>query len=141
MSRSTSIVAAGVACDIVTGAGTGTWPLERSSGVYDELQPGSYVFMDVDYAGNTLGAEDVRFEQSLFVLSAVMSVPSAQRAIADAGLKAFSFDAGLPIVHGTAGLEYRKASDEHGVIASRKVRACPRSASAYGSCQVTAIRR
>ncbi|HEY1329394.1 MAG TPA: DSD1 family PLP-dependent enzyme [Casimicrobiaceae bacterium] len=112
-----AIVRAGIACDIVTGAGTGTWPLERASGVYDELQPGSYVFMDVDYGRNTLGAGELRFEQSLFVIASVMSVPSPQRAIVDAGLKAFSVDAGLPIVHGAGGLEYRKATDEHGVIA------------------------
>jgi len=112
-----AIVAAGIACDIVTGAGTGTYRLEQSSGAYDELQPGSYVFMDVDYGRNTLAADDVRFDHSLFVLSAVMSAPAPERVVVDAGLKAFSFDAGLPIVHGWPGLEYRKATDEHGILA------------------------
>ena len=112
-----ALAQAGVACDIVTGAGTGTWPLEQHSGVYDELQPGSYVFMDADYARNTPAASDVRFEQSLFVLAAVMSAPGPDRIIVDAGLKAFSFDSGLPLVHRADGLEYRKATDEHGIIA------------------------
>jgi 3-hydroxy-D-aspartate aldolase len=45
-----------------------------------------------------------------------MSVPTPSRAICDAGLKAFSFDSGLPVVHGRSDLVYRKASDEHGVL-------------------------
>lgn len=111
-----AIAAAGMTCDLVTGAGTGTWRLERDSGVYDELQPGSYVFMDADYGRNVTDAAEARFEQSLYVLASVMSVPSAERVIVDAGLKAFSFDSGLPLVHGRAGAEYVKASDEHGVL-------------------------
>jgi D-serine deaminase-like pyridoxal phosphate-dependent protein len=50
------------------------------------------------------------------VLAGVMSTPAADRAIVDAGLKAFSFDSGPPLVHGRAGAEYVKASDEHGVL-------------------------
>ena len=119
------IRAAGLPCDIVTGAGTGTWPLERDSGAYDELQPGSYVFMDADYGRNTPAPGDLAFEQSLFVHATVMSVPSPDRAIVDAGLKSFSFDSGLPLVHDAPGLEYRKASDEHGVLAVDAARASP----------------
>jgi D-threonine aldolase len=106
---------AGIACSIVTGAGTGTWHHEMASGVWTELQPGSYPFMDVDYARNILGPADVAFEQSLFVLAGVMSVVDG-RAIVDAGLKAFAFDSGLPRVHGRPDLAYSKASDEHGVL-------------------------
>jgi D-serine deaminase-like pyridoxal phosphate-dependent protein len=62
---------------------------------------------------------ELRFELSLYVLASVMSVPAAERAIVDAGLKAFSFDSGLPLVHGRAGAEYVKASDEHGVLRVR----------------------
>jgi D-serine deaminase-like pyridoxal phosphate-dependent protein len=107
---------AGIACAVVTGAGTGTWQHERDSGVYDELQPGSYVFMDADYGRNVADAAELRFEQSLYVLAGVMSTPAAGRAIVDAGLKAFAFDSGLPLVHARPGAEYVKASDEHGVI-------------------------
>jgi len=110
------IEGAGIACELVTGAGTGTWQHERDSGVYGELQPGSYVFMDADYGRNIAATSDLRFEQSLFVLASVMSRPAADRAIVDAGLKAFSFDSGLPLVHERAGAEYVKASDEHGVL-------------------------
>ena len=110
------IVAAGIPCDLVTGAGTGTWQHERDSGVYDELQPGSYVFMDADYGRNVAAESELRFEQSLFVLASVMSTPARERAIIDAGLKAFSFDSGPPLVHGRFGAQYVKASDEHGVL-------------------------
>jgi D-serine deaminase-like pyridoxal phosphate-dependent protein len=110
------ILASGMRCDIVTGAGSGTWRLERDSGVYDELQPGSYVFMDVDYARNVVAEGDVRFEQSLFVIAGVMSMPSREQAVVDAGLKAFAFDSGLPQVARRDGVEYVKASDEHGVL-------------------------
>ena len=41
--------AAGLRCDIVAGAGTGTFHLEGTSNVYNELQCGSYMFMDADY--------------------------------------------------------------------------------------------
>jgi D-serine deaminase-like pyridoxal phosphate-dependent protein len=80
-------------------------------------QPGSYVFMDADYHRNALAPDEHHFEQSLYVLASVMSAPVRDRAVVDAGLKAFAFDSGLPLVHGTAGLEYKKAADEHGVLA------------------------
>ena len=41
--------AEGLAFDIVTGAGTGTFDLDSEGGPFTELQTGSYVSMDVDY--------------------------------------------------------------------------------------------
>ncbi len=72
--------------------------------------------MDADYGRNVRGEAELAFEQSLFVLASVMSVPAVGRAIVDAGLKAFSFDSGLPLVHARTGVDYAKASDEHGVL-------------------------
>ncbi|MGI8894239.1 MAG: DSD1 family PLP-dependent enzyme [Casimicrobiaceae bacterium] len=111
-----ALEAAGIACPVITGAGTGTWQLERDSHVYTELQPGSYIFMDADYNRNALAPDEHSFEQSLYVVSSVMSTPTPERAIVDAGLKAFAFDSGLPLVTAAHGLEYVKASDEHGVL-------------------------
>ena len=111
----------GLPCETVTGAGTGTFLLEAASGAYNELQPGSYVFMDADYNRN-LGEDGkpVRaFQQSLFILATVMSHPVPERAVVDVGLKAHSVDSGMPGVVGISGAEYLKASDEHGVIALR----------------------
>lgn len=106
----------GIPCDTVTGAGTGSFPLELASGVYDELQPGSYIFMDADYNRNEVDAAWPRFEQSLFVWTTVMSRPNAARAVVDAGLKASSVDSGMPQVWNLPGVEFVKASDEHGVL-------------------------
>src|SRR5260221_7768453 len=112
------IEAHGIPCPTVTGAGTGTFALEAASGVYDELQCGSYIFMDADYGRNL--DEDGRpvsqFEHSLFVWATVMSRPNDERAILDAGLKALSVDSGMPIVHGFDEADYSRASDEHGKV-------------------------
>jgi D-serine deaminase-like pyridoxal phosphate-dependent protein len=107
---------AGIECGTVTGAGTGTFTLERDSGIYTELQPGSYVFMDADYGRNERADGEICFEQSLFVWTTVMSTPAPDRAIVDAGLKAFAVDSGMPLVAHAPGLELAKASDEHGVV-------------------------
>jgi 3-hydroxy-D-aspartate aldolase len=107
---------AGIACETVTGAGTGTFMLEGASRVFNEIQPGSYVFMDADYGRNAWEDGWPRFEQSLFVLTTVMSAPASDRAVVDAGLKASSVDSGMPLVYQREGVEYAKASDEHGVL-------------------------
>ena len=109
--------AAGIACPKVTGAGTGTYLFEAASAVYDELQAGSYIFMDADYARNDWTESGIpRFEHSLFVWTTVMSRTTAERAIVDAGLKASSIDSGMPRIADGGPAEYVKASDEHGVI-------------------------
>lgn len=106
-----------IACERVTGAGTGTYMFEAVSGVYHELQAGSYIFMDVDYAKNDWTESGIpRFEHSLFVWTTVMSRPVPERAVVDAGLKASSVDSGMPRVADVDGAEYVKASDEHGVL-------------------------
>jgi len=107
---------AGIACPIVTGAGSGTFMLEVEAGAWDEIQPGSYAFMDADYAKNEWAAPLPRFEHALFVLSTVMSRPSPDLAIVDAGLKASSVDSGMPGVWQRPGLTYTHASDEHGWV-------------------------
>jgi D-serine deaminase-like pyridoxal phosphate-dependent protein len=107
---------AGIPCETITGAGTGTFLIEGASRVFNEIQPGSYVFMDADYNRNAWDDNWPRFEQSLFVLATVMSAPSPDRAVVDAGLKASSVDSGMPLVHARTGVEYVKASDEHGVL-------------------------
>ena len=106
--------AAGIACERITGAGTGTYPFEMASGVWNEIQVGSYAFMDVDYGRNKWGSA-VRFRNSLFVLATVMSVAGG-RLVLDAGLKAYSVDSGLPQVPDAPGWQFARATDEHGVL-------------------------
>ena len=111
------LAAAGIDCSKVTGAGTGTYAFEAASAAYDELQPGSYIFMDADYARNDWTESGIpRFEHSLFVWTTVMSRTGDERAIVDAGLKASSIDSGMPRLADGGPAEYVKASDEHGVI-------------------------
>ena len=118
VNRTTALLAqAGIPCTYVTGAGTGTYLFEATSDVYHELQTGSYIFMDADYAKNDWTESGIpRFEHSLFVWTTVMSCSAPDRAIVDAGLKASSVDSGMPRVLDTPGAEYIKASDEHGVL-------------------------
>jgi len=111
----------GLECDIVGGGGTGSYYFEGESGVYNELQCGSYAFMDADY-GRILDRDGKRIDQgewqnALFLLTSVMSHAKADKAICDAGLKAQSVDSGLPVIFGRTDVEYVKCSDEHGVIA------------------------
>jgi 3-hydroxy-D-aspartate aldolase len=105
----------GIACPIVTGAGSGTFMREVEAGAWDEIQCGSYAFMDVDYAKNEWAAPLPRFEHALFVLSTVMSRPAPEVVIVDAGLKASSVDSGMPSVW-QRDLRYTRASDEHGWV-------------------------
>ncbi len=105
-----------IVCPIVTGAGSGTFMFEVELGAWDEIQPGSYIFMDWDYARNEWAPPMPRFEHALFVLAGVMSRPNPRLAVVDAGLKASSVDSGMPGVWRQPGLSYTHASDEHGWV-------------------------
>ncbi|MBD3642428.1 MAG: DSD1 family PLP-dependent enzyme [Marinobacter sp.] len=111
----------GLEPELVSGGGTGSYYFESNSGVYNELQCGSYAFMDADY-GRIQDKEGNRIDQgewrnALFILTSVMSHAKSDKAICDAGLKAQSVDSGLPFIFGRDDVEYIKCSDEHGVIA------------------------
>jgi 3-hydroxy-D-aspartate aldolase len=114
----------GLEPELVSGGGTGSYYFESNSGVYNELQCGSYAFMDADY-GRILDENGQRidrgeWENALFILTSVMSHAKADKAIVDAGLKAQSVDSGLPVVFGRDDVEYVKCSDEHGVVSDPK---------------------
>jgi 3-hydroxy-D-aspartate aldolase len=120
VSRSIDMLKAeGLSCDIVGGGGTGSYYFEGKSRVFNELQCGSYAFMDADYQrihdkdGNKIS----EFDNALFILTSVMSHAKDDKAIVDAGLKAQSVDSGLPYVFGRDDVDYIKCSDEHGVVA------------------------
>ncbi len=110
----------GLDCKLVSGGGTGSYRLETGSGLYNELQCGSYAFMDADY-GRVLGEDGARldegeWENAMFILTQVMSHVKPGRAIVDAGLKSMSIDSGLPMVFGRTDVTYVGCSDEHGTI-------------------------
>jgi 3-hydroxy-D-aspartate aldolase len=108
----------GTPCEIVSGGGTGTYPFEVGSGLYNEVQPGSYIFMDGDYQLNChkTGAAGGCFQQSLFVYTQVISLPRRGTAVVDAGLKAMAFDSGMPTISDMPSVHYRGPSDEHGIL-------------------------
>ena len=112
------IEAAGLAVPLVTGAGTGTFALETASGAWGELQVGSYLFMDADYAANAPDPAQPAFEHALFIKSQVISV-QAGHAVCDAGHKSHAIDSGLPVVlalPGQPALRLANGGDEHGIL-------------------------
>lgn len=134
---------AGLTCQIVGGGGTGTYAFEAESGVYNEVQCGSYAFMDAHYAlvrdasGNGIGQRE--WKHALFVLSSVMSTSVSGRPVCDAGLKSHSVDSGLPLIWGDDDLAYIEPSDEHGVLSDphRKLRVGDRLKLVPGHCDPT----
>ena len=103
---------------LVTGAGTGSLVLEAASGVYGELQAGSFMFMDADYAQNERDPAQPQFEQALFVKTQVISTHPTH-AVCDAGHKSHAIDSGLPKVLAfdeKSGLDYFNGGDEHGIL-------------------------
>ena len=106
----------GIRVQRITGAGTGSVMLEGSSTIFNEVQAGSYIFMDRDYAANQRDGHDLPFEHALFIKTAILSHPTPSRAVVDAGLKASSVDSGMPAVWQRKDAIYRKASDEHGIL-------------------------
>ena len=103
----------------ITGVGTGCFDLEVYEEVYDEIQVGSYAFMDAHYSSlkhdRKLNNSN-NFQNSLFILTGVMSKALQNHAVVDAGLKSIAVDSGLPLPI-NSNLEYIKCSDEHGIIA------------------------
>ncbi len=108
----------GIAVDLVTGAGTGAMVCEAASGMYGELQAGSFMFMDADYAANERDPAQPVFEHALFIKTQVIS-QSADHAVCDAGHKSHAIDSGMPrVLTQEAGneLDYFNGGDEHGIL-------------------------
>lgn len=110
----------GIECNLLTGGSTGTYNIDSDIDGITELQPGSFVFMDVDY--NRIGGQDGNavyrdFKNSLTVLTTVVSKPSDNEAVVDGGLKAFSTDKPFtPEPKGIEGVVFSWGGDEHGKL-------------------------
>jgi D-serine deaminase-like pyridoxal phosphate-dependent protein len=122
-----ALAQAGRPATIISGSGTGTWR-QDACGPYNELQAGSYVFMDADYARivDENGAGPA-FEPSLFVLATVVSVNRPGEVTVDAGTKALATNGPAPcVIRGVpAGGSYRFWGDEHGIISIPAGQAAP----------------
>ncbi len=120
-----TIAMGGLAVPLITGAGTGTLACEASSGVFGELQAGSFLFMDADYARNEPDNAQPAFEHALFVKTQVMS-RAPTHAVCDAGHKSHAIDSGLPRVALRApgqALAYGNGGDEHGILRAQDAQA------------------
>jgi D-serine deaminase-like pyridoxal phosphate-dependent protein len=113
-----AILATGAEVQVITGGGTGTFAADAAQGVLNEVQPGSFAFMDREYREALKADPDGAFEQSLFVATTVISANHAKWVTLDGGLKAFSTDgpAPLPATPKFAGCGYRFFGDEHGML-------------------------
>ncbi len=113
------LAAAGITPPLFTGGGTGTHAIDHGQGILNELQAGSYVFLDVDYQRVAhAGAGANRFREALFVQTSVVSAAQEDCVTTDAGLKAFATDCGFPEIRRGAptGAKYTFSGDEHGRV-------------------------
>jgi D-serine deaminase-like pyridoxal phosphate-dependent protein len=100
-----------------TGGGTGTAVLDMGSGVLNELQVGSYVFMDREYRDALGDDPEGGFGHSLTVATTVVSVNQPSFVTVDAGLKSMATEAGPPTVVGPdTDVSYHFFGDEHGLV-------------------------
>lgn len=107
----------GISCPWLSGGSTGTYNIDSSLDGVTELQPGSFLFMDVDYG--RIGSKDgsaayTDFQNSLFVITTVISTPTPELAIVDGGIKAFATDRAFGPELRSGGIPYQFAGDEHG---------------------------
>lgn len=112
------LAAAGLPAGIVTGGGTGTSFIDPELGLFTEIQPGSFLFLDSCYGAIPLRGNGNPFEPSLFVAASVVTASHPRRVIVNAGFKALATDSGRPVpVRGApAESTYRFMGDEHGAI-------------------------
>ena len=102
---------------IVTGGGTGRALIDAELGLFTELQPGSYLFMDSSYSrGRAVAGRRVAVRASLFVRANVVSVNRPQHAVINAGLKSFATDFGIAVRRA------RRAGGHHLQIHGRRAR-------------------
>ena len=96
----------GIQVNILSGGSTGTAEIKVKDGLYNELQAGSYLFMDATYKDL-----DVPFKNSLFILTTVVSAKEGLTVV-DAGVKTCGVDQGMPEIVGNKAKEI-VASEEH----------------------------
>jgi D-serine deaminase-like pyridoxal phosphate-dependent protein len=101
----------GLPIEIVSGGGTGTYDVSGAHPPMTEIEAGSYVFMDSTYRHTR-----PEFEQALFVLSTIVSRPTPERLVTDAGRKTISNDFGNPMPVDLPRASVDKLSEEHGVL-------------------------
>lgn len=105
-----SIRKSGIACQIVSAGGTGSFHITATCPGVTELQAGGGIFMDPFYR-NTCQVRDL--EYALTVLASVVSRPSLERAVLDCGRKTMNPDVHMPVLAGDHDAEVTRLSAEH----------------------------
>ena len=103
----------GIPVKEISGGGTGTYYITGDDTIWTEIQAGSYLFMDLEYA--KLG---LKFEQALTVLTTVIHKRDGF-AVTDAGSKTCPADQGLPAIKGHPDIAVR-LNEEHGLLSDAR---------------------
>lgn len=101
----------GIAVNIVSSGGTGTYAIAGSADGITEVQAGNYLLMDTSYAPY---AQD--FEPSLSLLTTIISVTPGERFVVNAGLKEISAERGMPDLMNMPGATLKVLHAEHGIV-------------------------
>lgn len=104
---------AGVPCEIVSCAGTGSYRYAIEHPEITEVQAGGAIFMDVFYRDK---CQITDLANALTLLATVVSRPAPDRAIIDAGRKTLNIEVATPRVVGREGIEVVRLSAEHGEL-------------------------
>tara|TARA_B110000285_G_scaffold55965_1_gene63676 strand:+ start:2645 stop:3817 length:1173 start_codon:yes stop_codon:yes gene_type:complete len=109
---------AGIEVPVVSGGGTGTYNMEHDLGLINELQAGSYAFMDIEYRdiGGVDSARFTDFGVSLHVLVTAISQPQRRLITVDGGFKSFASDKMAPEFQDVEGVTFHWGGDEHGIV-------------------------
>ena len=113
-----AVRAVGGTVEVVTGGGTGTFAADAAQGILNEIQPGSFAFMDREYRDALKDDPDGAFEQSLTIHTTVVTANHPRWVTVDGGLKAFSTDGPTPqpMTPKFADCAYHFFGDEHGML-------------------------
>lgn len=103
----------GFDCPIVSCGGTGSYMVTLDCPGITEVQAGGAIFLDEFYRHRCHVAE---FDCALTVLATVVSRPTPDRAIIDAGRKTMNMELSLPKVVGRADIVVQNLSAEHGLL-------------------------
>ncbi len=108
----------GIEVPVFSGGGTGTYNMEATLGLVNELQAGSYAFMDIEYRdiGGESSNQFLDFEVSLFVLATAISQPQQRLITVDAGFKSMASDKMPPQFRDVEGVVFHWGGDEHGIV-------------------------
>jgi D-serine deaminase-like pyridoxal phosphate-dependent protein len=101
----------GIHTEIVSAGGTGTYDIASRYPGITEVQAGSYATMDTQY--RKVGTD---FEMALSLMATIISHPTKEKFIVDAGLKSLTNEAGMPEIVNAPGAMISTFCEEHIIV-------------------------